>query len=201
MEWQAVVLALQILLLAAGWLLFQRARGELSARAAEAPVLTEMRALHKSVKVLLDELEAAAARQELDFEQRSADVFAAVAEMDARLSDAEGRLAAYEHRALAIRLPDEPGSLPAEDGARERAVIVTGQPGHDITLERCAPAPDYGSPAQETGYPAEPVSEAESRRQRILILASCGHTIAAIAQAARVSEGEVETVLSLRSGR
>ncbi len=44
MEWQAIVLVMQILMLAVGWLLFQQARGELSARAAEKPVLGEGKA-------------------------------------------------------------------------------------------------------------------------------------------------------------
>jgi hypothetical protein len=55
--WQAMVFSVQILLLAAGWTLFQKARGELSARAAEAPVLTEIKALHRNVKRLLQEIE------------------------------------------------------------------------------------------------------------------------------------------------
>ena len=44
MEWQAIVLTSQIMLLAVGWALFQKARAELAARAAEAPILSEVRA-------------------------------------------------------------------------------------------------------------------------------------------------------------
>src|SRR3954465_3176011 len=99
MEWQAVVLAVQILLLAAGWLLFQRARGELSARAAETPVLAEVRALQKSVKQLLLEMEAAAARQAARLETGCSEAAAILVEMESKIRDAEERLGRYEETA------------------------------------------------------------------------------------------------------
>lgn len=62
MEWQAIVLVMQILLLAVSWFLFQQARAELTARAAETPVMAEVKTLHVNVKKMLDELEQTADR-------------------------------------------------------------------------------------------------------------------------------------------
>lgn len=59
MEWQAIGFALQILLLTVGWALFQKARSELSARAVEAPVLSELKNLQRNVRQLIEQLEEA----------------------------------------------------------------------------------------------------------------------------------------------
>ena len=96
MEWQNVVLAMQILLLAAGWLLFQRARGELSARAAETPVLAEVRALQKSVKQLVAELDSAADRQAGRLENGCIEAAAILQEIEAAMQDAQVLLASRE---------------------------------------------------------------------------------------------------------
>ncbi|CCW34811.1 hypothetical protein CTKA_00171 [Chthonomonas calidirosea] len=59
MEWQAIGFALQILLLTVGWVLFQKARAELSVRAIEAPVLSELKGLQRNVNRLIEQLEEA----------------------------------------------------------------------------------------------------------------------------------------------
>ncbi len=58
--WQAIVLTLQIMLLAVSWTLFQQARTELNAKAAETPVLGEIRSLQQRVQQMLQELQTTA---------------------------------------------------------------------------------------------------------------------------------------------
>lgn len=73
MEWQVLIFVLQFLLLVIGWALFQQARGELSAQAAEAPVLGEVKALAQGVRQMLAELETSAGRYTGLLEERLAE--------------------------------------------------------------------------------------------------------------------------------
>ncbi len=57
MEWQSAALAVQILLIVIGWSLFQHARSQLTAQAAETPAVMEMKSLHAQVRVLLEQIE------------------------------------------------------------------------------------------------------------------------------------------------
>ncbi|HSV73246.1 MAG TPA: hypothetical protein VLH79_05750 [Chthonomonadales bacterium] len=56
MLWSAVVVAVQIILLAVLYLLYQHARADLTARAAERPVLAELRGLQETVAEMVEEL-------------------------------------------------------------------------------------------------------------------------------------------------
>src|SRR5215470_679314 len=87
MEW--VVLSVQFLLLLAGWLLFQQAKSELTARASEAPVLAEITALQKSISALLEQLK-------LESTQASA-------QLEARCVEARDLLAALDRRIEALQ--------------------------------------------------------------------------------------------------
>lgn len=58
-EWQLLLLAVQSALLVVGWLLFLQAKTELTARAANAPVVTELRSLKQGVQALVRELDQA----------------------------------------------------------------------------------------------------------------------------------------------
>ena len=199
-EWQAVVLAIQILLLAAGWLLFQRARGELSARAAETPVLSEVRALQKSVKQLVSELESAADRQAGRLEQACVDAAALLEELESQIRAAHEQLEASELRiAAATSVRPETGGkgenlsesmhrLDAQD-----LIVVNDRRHNQSVVQTATPEP---SRAQATEAPTQ-----SSYRERIFALADSGETAAAIARATRLSEGEVEIVLRLRGQR
>ena len=199
MEWQAVVLALQILLLAAGWLLFQRARGELSVRAAETPILAEVRALQKNVKLLLSEIESTADRQALRLENGCSDAVAILDEIENKIRDAEHRLLDYEERLQAV------GVVPDRDARRSRnseyrtsefageQIIVS-----DAGLKLAVPQ-GIGTIAANISSESGRGSDARSRRDKVFLLADSGLGTAAIAQATRLSEGEVETMLGLRT--
>ena len=202
MEWQAVVLAVQILLLAAGWLLFQRARGELSVRAAETPVLAEVRALQKSVKQLLIEIESAADRQSLRLENGCSDAAAILVEMENKIKGAEQCLEQYEARMRAIG--------PSRADVDERSEIHSERATHRLAGEHGATAARYSGhrrlePAERTStnYPDMPGAAqiATSHHDKVFHLADSGETTTAIARATRLSEGEIETLLRLRTLR
>lgn len=197
MEWQAVVLAVQIMLLAAGWLLFQRARGELSARAAETPVLAEVRALQKSVKQLVLEIESAADRQSARLEAGCSEAAAILLEMESKIRDAEERLARYEE---AARRLEQSGLRPGEHEARSHNAFSRGAgvDGGQVSATRLQGA---GEAQRAPATVAEPVQAVVSLRDTVFRLADGGETTPAIARAMKLSEGEVETLLSLRGRR
>jgi hypothetical protein len=202
MEWQAVVLAVQILLLAAGWLLFQRARGELSARAAETPVLTEAKALQSSVKQLLAEIDATADRQSLRIEEVCSEAGVILAELESMIQDAESCL---------VRLEPEIAVGSVRPTHRENhAVTCADRSSASVAPNiREAPLGLRSTAQQETEPPSSNDSSMSSaardtvvnRRELVFTLADSGQSPAAIARATRLSEGEVETLLGLRIQR
>ncbi len=200
MEWQAVVLAIQILLLAAGWLLFQRARGDLSVQAAESPILTEVRALQKSVKQLLLEMELAADRQSIRLENGCADAAATLLEIENTLRGAEQRLETYEARLLSI------GS--DRFGNDEVSSIRSGRATHfDSDTHIVASSPYLEHRVVETSDGAAAIVHDADRstqpgmdqRDQIFRLADRGENAASIARTTHVSEGEIEMLLRLRT--
>ena len=192
MEWQAIVLTLQILLLAIGWTLFQKARAELSARAAETPILGEVKALHRNVKQLLTEIEQTADQTATRLEGRIETAREVLASLECRLEEAqrsaeapvsipapEPRRATRARKGRQAADPEFPETLPAMPNIEQ---------GIAVTLENRERIADYGT-AQTLR---------ESRRNTIYQLADAGEPPAAIARMTKLTEGEVETLLGLR---
>src|SRR5438270_7345239 len=181
-EWQFVVLALQILLLAASWLLFQRARGELSAHAAKAPVLSEVQSLQERVKRLLAEMEAAADAHSARLEDGCDRAAAMLTALETALGHGERDSFAMES-AHPAPVTDEP---PRMEPARTEP-----PPGEQPALDELLSArPVYRVP-----------ESAEELRNQIYALADKGRTVASIARAVQRSEDEVESLLTLRRKR
>lgn len=86
--WENAVLAVQILLLVAGWLLFQQARSELTARAAQMPVLEEVQSLRESVAALIEQLKLEATQRSAQLEARCLEARELVLALERRLQDA-----------------------------------------------------------------------------------------------------------------
>src|SRR5437016_6552638 len=83
-----VVLVVEILLLMAGWLLFQQAKSDLTARAAQAPVLSEVKALQQSVAGLFEQLKLESAQSCAQLEARCIEARDLLAALDRRCDDA-----------------------------------------------------------------------------------------------------------------
>ena len=171
MEWQAVVFALQIMMLTVGWMLFQKAKGELSAKAAEAPVLTEIKALQRSVKQLLLEMTEASHHTSARLEVQCAEARTLVTDLEERLE-----------RAQFLRGNLSTNQSPNQPVAPVLTVVETYEP----KLRE----PTYASPT---------LSSREERKRLIYELADAGASAAAIARETEISEGEVETLLALRT--
>ncbi len=200
MEWQAVVLAIQILLLAAGWLLFQRARGELSARAAETPVLAEVRALQKSVKQLLVEIDSAGDRQAIRLENACSNAAALLVEIKASIRDAEDRMARRFESTTAVSTGKADSSSRAGDGsgrAVTRSRLNQAVVSKDLSAVNAQDEPE--TRYSDNPSPLVALRADQSHRETIYRLADSGQSTAAIAHATRLSEGEIETLLGLRS--
>jgi hypothetical protein len=86
--WSSIILVVNILLLIAGWLLFQQAKSDLTARAAQIPVLSEVKALHQSITALLEQLKMESGHMS--------------AQLDARCVEASRLLAALERSVDAV---------------------------------------------------------------------------------------------------
>jgi hypothetical protein len=85
MEFGSIVLVVEFLLLLAGWLLFQQAKSELTARASEAPVLAEIKALQKSIAALLEQLKLESAQASAQLEARCVEARDLLSALDRRL--------------------------------------------------------------------------------------------------------------------
>lgn len=192
MEWQAVVLVMQILMLAVGWFLFQQARGELSARAAETPVLGEVKALHRSIKQLLVDLEQTSERASGQLETRCVEARQLIATLEAGVNEAV-RIQEY---GITVSPRPMPAVLEAE-WAEESARIASVRPPSSRVIAVAA-VPEPPVPASP---PTAAQEERDQRRTRVFALADAGQTPSHIARETGLSEGEVETLLGLRLQR
>lgn len=194
MEWQAVVLVMQILMLAVGWFLFQQAKGELSARAAETPVLGEVKALQRNIKQLLTDLDQTSGRasQHLETQCRQA------RELAAMLSDHIEALEALQNRCLSLPEPDTPATLPRLTMVTEPYLTDAQDAVHAVEE---ASRVRINSPEAPLTVQPSPLSSRDQRRARVFALADAGETSSAIARETGISEGEIETLLGLRLQR
>lgn len=107
-----IVLVVNILLLVAGWILFQQAKSELTSRAAQIPVLTELRELHKSVAALIERLR-------LEADQASA-------QLEARCTQAKELLIALERTLAEAPSPKPQGQVPSSGAERPELQAPAG---------------------------------------------------------------------------
>ena len=105
--WENAVLAVQILLLVAGWLLFQQARSELTARAAQMPVLEEVQSLKESVAALIEQLKLEATQRSAQLEARCLEARELALTLERRLEDAR-EVAARPTAAAPVPSPASP---------------------------------------------------------------------------------------------
>ncbi len=201
--WQAFVLAAQILLLVLAWALYQQAKSNLTAHAAETPVLSEVKALQRNVKGLLAEIENTA-------EQTGS-------KLESRCRDARELLTALEHEIQIFREAeaDRIASRPVPSSTRHslaadefRSALDIVPPPSAIPATQPTEEPEH---MQEIVFSPDNVGQAPSgsttkrptddRRRRVYALADAGESMVAIASATQLSTGEVETLLGLRNQR
>lgn len=86
--WGTIALFINVLLLFGGWLLFQQAKSDLTARAAQIPVLSEVKALQKSVASLLEQLKLESIQTSAQLDTRCAEARDLLALIDRKLEEA-----------------------------------------------------------------------------------------------------------------
>ena len=194
MEWQAVVLVMQILMLAVGWFLFQQAKGELSARAAETPVLGEVKALQRNIKQLLADLDQTSGRASLHLETQCQQA----RELAAILSEHIEALEALQTRCSALPESETPIHLPRLTMVTEPYLTDTREIDHAV--EENSLSHINSAVVLPTAQPS-PSSSRDQRRARVFALADAGESSSAIARETGISQGEIETLLGLRLQR
>jgi hypothetical protein len=122
--WGSIILVANFLLLVAGWVLFQQAKSELNARAAEAPVLAEIKALQKSVAALLEQLKLESAQTSAQLDARCVEARDLLAALDRKLEEVKQspRTSTRRREAVAAAAPrgEERAAGPAVEEAEER---------------------------------------------------------------------------------
>jgi hypothetical protein len=182
MEWQAIVLCVQILILAGGYFLFQAAKSELNARAAETPVLGEIKALQRSVKSLVAEIETASAEASERVAERCAEARALSVELEARISALRSAPPAPQPAFVPDRRATAPRSI------KDRMQASAPEPRAAVVQAQRGPAPAVPRPQDD-------------RRSRVYEMADRGETAAEIARRTGMSTGEIETLIGLRKSR
>lgn len=188
MEWQAIVLVIQILMLAVGWFLFQQARGELSARAAETPVMGEVKALQRSIKQLLADMEQSSETASARLEKRCDQARRLLDTLDLRMAEASDlRDSLHQIQpALATSRTDGQSILFVHEGTSSAPEL------NDAVVVARLSASEQADPPQNAR---------DRRRDTIFALADAGRTQGDIARETGISEGEIEMLLALRLQR
>ena len=131
MEWGLAVLAIQILLLVVGWFLFLQARTDLTARAAQMPVLSEVKSLEQSISALLEQLRLESVQTSAQLEARCLEARDLLATLDRRLEEIRqvAQRSGVRRRTsvaqTAAAAPDAPtGGGAAADGADARIETI-----------------------------------------------------------------------------
>lgn len=187
---QATVLAITILLLTAAWLIFQQAKSELSARAAETPVLNEIRALHKSIKQLLTDIEDSADKADVRLERRCLEARDLMHALEIKLCSAVTAPPSYSNEAAV------PSSKRRSPTKNITAALTT-----DFPIETNTPQSEYMQSKPFEMSQASLNNTHSVKNRAVFDLADAGEDRTRIARATGMSEGEVETLLGLRMQR
>ena len=144
----SLVLGLNILLLIAGYLLFQQARSELNARAVQIPVLTEIKALQKSITALLEEMKSEASRSSSQVEARCAEARELLGSLDRHIEDARTLAGTRtSRRRAASPIAEKPASAYIDELVVEKAA----NPRHQEALFLAAEGKTPSEIAARTG--------------------------------------------------
>jgi len=151
--WSSIVLMVNILLFLAGWLLFQQAKSDLTARAAQVPVLSEVKALQKSIAALLEQLKLESAQMSAQLEARCLEARNLLAALERRLEEAEETKSSPRIRASRRDIPPSEaaagrGLRPAGDAGTVRTTSPRHQEVYALADEGLTPA----AIAQRTGF-------------------------------------------------
>ena len=144
-----IVLAVDVLLLCAGWLLFQQAKSDLTARAAQIPILSEVKSLQKSIAALLEQLKLESAQASAQLESRCTEARDLLIALERRLEDVEAAVPrkSARRRTAAVVSVAETASALMDSGAEAE------NPRHRLIYGMSDDGLAPGAIAQKTGFP------------------------------------------------
>ncbi len=177
---QAAVLALTILLLTVDWFRFLQAKSELNAKAAETPVINEIKALHKSIKQLLIDIEESADRADSRLEKKC--------------GEARNLVQSLELKLASLNAAPMPTAVVAAEPAPVESPLFPTLHSNETSNERA----EYlrSQPFEMSQFMAG--NSHRTRNRRVFDMADAGSDRQQIARTTGMSEGEVETLLGLR---
>lgn len=195
-------LAVQILLLVAGGFLYHQARSDLTARAAQMPALTEVRALEQTIASMLEQLRLETVQTTAQLEARSREARDLIAVLDRRIEEIRQpgpARPAGSRRAAPAQAAPEPAA--SEEAAPEPPEPPADAPAAEEPPAQTAAAQSADPPLTlvdaQTGGGGGMVSQ-DVRIKAICTLADRGVGVPEIARATGASESEVELVLEVR---
>ncbi len=188
---QAAILAITILLLTVDWYRFQQAKSELTAHAAETPVLSEIRALHKSIKQLLSDIEESADRADSRLERRCQEARDLLQAMEIKISH-------IDTIQISAPIPEEPRFRTKRRSAPQR---ISSDSHSDVLTEVSESMPGYIQSRPFEMSQAIVNTPQNMKSRTVFELADAGEDRSRIARITGLSEGEVETLLGLRMQR
>jgi hypothetical protein len=168
--WGSIVLCVEILLLIAGWLLFQQAKSDLTARAAQLPVLSDIRALQKSVAALIEQLKLEAGQTSAQLEARCLEARDLLQALDRRLESQHESPNRSKRRTVKPAATVEEASEPSEaseepESARIDAAETDGR--RSEAFEMADAGSSAAEIARETGLSEGEVELMLSLRPRV----------------------------------
>lgn len=186
--WGSILLVVNILLLLAGWLLFQQAKSDLTARAAQIPVLSEVKALQRSIAALLEQLKLESNQTSAQLEARCIEARDLLSALDRRLEDTPG--------VREPRDPREPRPEPKEtrEPREPKTARVSARRRETVAI------PPTSSPSPPVPEVSDtPAMAVPTRYEQVYALSDAGLPPSEVAQRTQYSEGEIELILGLRS--
>jgi len=152
--WGGMVLAIEILLLVAGWLLFQQAKTELTARMAQVPVITELKELKRVVATMLEQLKMESSQISAQLEARCMEARELINALDRRMDEVQKLpIKSSSRRRTTVSEPhEEPSPTPPAVTANEAPSHQIGNPRHAEVLALNKKGETTATIAQRTGY-------------------------------------------------
>ncbi len=151
--WGGMVLAIEILLLVAGWLLFQQAKTELTARMAQVPVITEIKELKRVIASMLEQLKVESSQISTQLEVRCLEARELINALDRKIDEAQKLpIKASSRRRTTVPEPHEEPSIPPAITDNGASSHQNGNPRHAEVLVLNKKGETTATIAQRTGY-------------------------------------------------
>lgn len=152
--WGGMVLAIEIFLLIAGWVLFQQAKTELTARMAQVPVITEIKELKRVIASMLEQLKIESSQISTQLEARCLEARELINAMDRKIDEVQKTpvKSVSRRRASVTETHEDPSPATSATANLETPPQQSGNPRHAEVLALSKNGESVATIAQRTGY-------------------------------------------------